>query len=119
MSKLPNNENAYIPGGKLLNYLLSEIHPVGGSKAKFFRKLGFNESNIDKLEQTFLKIAHKNTIESSKETAFGINYLIKGQIKSPLGITASVETVWFIRTKGANPSFVTAIPGIIIAKAKK
>lgn len=42
--KLENKEYAYIPLAKLLDYLLSETHPVGKSKAKYLRSLGFNEA---------------------------------------------------------------------------
>ena len=48
---LENKEQAYIPVAKLLDYLLSETHPVGKSKAKYFRSLGFNETNIGSLKQ--------------------------------------------------------------------
>lgn len=35
--KLPDKEKAYIPLLKIKDYLLSETHPIGKSKAKFFR----------------------------------------------------------------------------------
>ena len=44
--KLPNRENAYIPPRKLTEYLLSETHSIGKSKAKFFRAIGFDEENV-------------------------------------------------------------------------
>jgi hypothetical protein len=40
--KLPNADKAYVPPNKLLDYLLSLSHPVGGSKARFFRSAGFD-----------------------------------------------------------------------------
>jgi hypothetical protein len=60
---LPNRKIASIPRVKLTNYLLSLEHPVGGSKAKFFRKIGFDDSNVDKLKQALLTIAIKNNVE--------------------------------------------------------
>ncbi|EKD91393.1 MAG: hypothetical protein ACD_30C00014G0003 [uncultured bacterium] len=42
--KLPNGSKTFISKEKLLNYILSEIHPVGKFKAKFFRNLGFDET---------------------------------------------------------------------------
>lgn len=47
--KLPFRKNAYIPEAKLVDYLLSETHPVGSSKAKFFRGLGYDEGNVKQL----------------------------------------------------------------------
>jgi len=38
--KLPDREKAYIPLLKIKDYLLSETHPIGKSKAKFFRSCG-------------------------------------------------------------------------------
>ena len=39
--KLPRSLEAIVPERKLTGYLLSETHPVGRAKAKFFRALGF------------------------------------------------------------------------------
>jgi hypothetical protein len=44
--ELPNKLQAYISISKITDYLLSESHVVGKSKAKFFRSFGFNETNI-------------------------------------------------------------------------
>ena len=41
---LPNKEKAYIPLTKLKDYLLSETHSIGESKAKLLRSLGFSLS---------------------------------------------------------------------------
>jgi len=49
--KLPNIEHAYVPRAKLNDYLLSESHACGRAKAIFFRKFGFNESNVALLEK--------------------------------------------------------------------
>jgi hypothetical protein len=34
--ELPNKSNAFVATGKVLDYLLSETHAVGRSKARFF-----------------------------------------------------------------------------------
>ncbi len=114
--KLPNGKNAYIPQEKLLKYLLSETHPVGKSKAKFFHKLGFNETNTAKLEEILLSIANKNTVEDIKEMAYGTNYVVKGTVNLSRNKIASIKTVWFIEHGQNKPRFVTAIPGIIHTK---
>ncbi len=116
--KLPNAKNAYIPEGKLLDYLLSETHPVGRFKAKFFRQLGFNENKLDKFEKALLSIAHKNDVEDIRETDFGINYVISGKISMD-NQKATIKTVWFIETGQTKPRFVTAIPGIIYKEKRK
>lgn len=45
--RVPNRDHAYVPERKLTGYLLSRSHPVGTSKARFFRGLGFDESNVE------------------------------------------------------------------------
>jgi hypothetical protein len=111
--KLPNSKNAFIPKEKLKGYLLSETHPVGKFKAKYFRNLGFDESNIDKLEKFLLSMAHLNEVADTKETEYGINYTINGQVDLPKHSKATIKTIWFIGTGQTRPQFVTAIPGII------
>jgi hypothetical protein len=37
--ELPNKFNAFVATGKVLDYLLSETHAVGKSKARFFARL--------------------------------------------------------------------------------
>ena len=65
MTEFPNRENVYIPLSKLKDYLLSETHPVGKSKAKLLRSLGFNEMNIDMLKQGLIAIAHLGDIKEA------------------------------------------------------
>lgn len=108
--KLPNNKNAFIAREKLTDYILSETHSVGQAKAKFFRGLGFNESNVNRLEKSLLKIARTNNIKNIKEITYGTNYVIEGIIKAPSGKVVTIVTVWFAKTKESKPSFVTAYP---------
>ncbi len=108
--ELPNGKNAIVSKEKLTDYLLSETHPVGSSKARYFRKLGFNKLNISRLEKLLLKIAGNNKIKNTKEFTYGINYVIEGKIKTPSGKVVTIATVWFTKTKESKPSFVTAYP---------
>jgi hypothetical protein len=43
--ELPNKANAQVPFEKIVDYLLSETHSVGRSKAKYFRSYGFDEDS--------------------------------------------------------------------------
>lgn len=108
--KLPNGKNAYVSKEKLVDYILSETHPVGSTKAKFFRGLGFKERNMGQLAKSLIQIARANEIKSSRESIYGINYLIEGKVKTPSGKTVVIITVWFIEKGGNRPSFVTAYP---------
>ncbi|MBI3290461.1 hypothetical protein HYZ78_03640 [Candidatus Microgenomates bacterium] len=108
--KLPNSESAYVSREKLTNYLLSEEHPVGSSKAKFFRGLGFSEKNITELTRSLLKIAKSGEVEEIRRFPYGINYAIDGKITTPVGDEVKIKTVWFIKTGQTIPSFITAYP---------
>jgi len=48
--KLPNSENAYVPSAKLVEYMLSEIHPIGRAKALFLKNLGYDNTDAGTLE---------------------------------------------------------------------
>jgi hypothetical protein len=59
---VPNSHNAVIPVEKLTNYLLSRDHPIGRWKAKFFRSIGFDETNLDMLTDAMRSTAERQNI---------------------------------------------------------
>ena len=108
--KLPRCKDAVVPEQKLTKYLLSETHYVGSAKAKFFRNLGFNVSNADKLNKAFLKIARSSNIKRKRKFEYGINYAVDGTLEAPSGKNVKITTVWFAKTAKSRPRFVTAYP---------
>lgn len=108
--KLPSWEHAYIPSPKLHDYLLSKTHPVGKWKARFFRALGFNETNLDMLEQRLIAIAHSEDVQDVVPSAYGTKYAIEGSLQTPAGSFVQVRTVWIIEIERDRPRFVTAHP---------
>jgi hypothetical protein len=110
MTSFPNRESAYIPREKLTNYLLAESHPIGKSKAKFFRSLGFDETNLKKLEQGLLSIAHFGEVVKQVESSHGTKYVMDGELETPTGATVSIKTVWIVDIGQEQPRFVTAYP---------
>ena len=108
--KLPNRENAYIPSLKLSDYLLSKIHPVGRWKSRFFRGLGFNETNVDMLEKTLISIVNSGDVKDAVTSEHGTKYIIDGLLQSPIGGQAKIRTVWIVGTTENPPRFVTAYP---------
>lgn len=109
--KLPNCEHAIIPIEKLSDYLLSLSHPVGGSKARYFRAIGFNEGNIEAFKEGLLKIAQSKQIVDEKISPYGIKYIIDDILETPSGEEIFLRTVWIIETGQTVPRFVTAYPG--------
>jgi len=108
--KLSNRDKAVIPRNKLVKYLLSETHPVGSSKARFFRKLGFSETNVDELEKALLAIVRVNDVKNERKFEYGVNYAIDGTIETPSGERVVITSVWFVKTARSRPRFVTAYP---------
>ncbi len=107
---LPNRYEAYIPLPKLTDYLLSTVHTVGKSKAKFFMAVGFKIAEAAVLEEVLLEIAYNERVVHIENMSFGTKYVIDGSVKAPLGEPISVRTVWIIETGKDRPRFVTAYP---------
>jgi len=108
--KLPHREKAYISSSKLHDYLLSRTHPVGKWKAGFFRSIGFDETNVDVLEQCLIAIAHSEDVKDVVPSARGTKYVIDGSLQAPTGNFVQVRTVWIIDVGQDRPRFVTAYP---------
>lgn len=107
--KLPDKEKAYIPLLKIRDYLLSETHPIGKSKAKFFRSLGFNETNSALLKQGLLTIAHID-VKEVVSSIHGVKYVIDGLLQTPAGEAVMLRTIWIIDKGQTSPRFVTTYP---------
>ena len=107
---LPNAEQAIIERGKLEGYLLSEAHPVGRFKARFFAGLGFTAVNWRELESALRSQHLPESATSGPVEAFGQRFTIRAILKGPGG-AALVTSVWFVRTGEAVARFVTAYPG--------
>ena len=108
--KLPRGDDAAVSLRKLTDYLLSETHPVGSSKAAFFRNLGFNDDNVRRLENGLLAIARNEDVVSVASSPHGEKYVVDGLIDAPRGGAIAVRTVWIIESNQTPPRFVTAYP---------
>jgi hypothetical protein len=107
---LPHREAAFIQPQKLTGYLLSETHEIGRSKAKLLRTFGFNDNNVDSLQQELLQIAYTQEVQEIIPTPHGTKYILDGTIKTPIGRFLYLRTVWIIDTGQTTPRFVTARP---------
>ncbi len=108
--KLPHRENAYVPAAKLSDYLLSETHPVGRLKSRFFRSAGFHEGNLGLLEQQLLALAHTAEVQGLVESPYGRKFILEGDLQTPAGLAVPVLTVWILEADDMRPRFVTAYP---------
>jgi hypothetical protein len=108
--ELPNKSHAYVSIRKISDYLLSETHIVGKSKARFFRSFDFDETNVDQFQQGLIHIAQTELVSEITETIYGKKYVIDGELETPKGNMIHLRTVWIIETGDDIPKLVTAYP---------
>jgi hypothetical protein len=108
--QLPNASQAVVSSAKILDYLLSDSHPHGRGKARFFVSHGFLGSDWGRLATALRRHALLHPVCQVVESRFGVRYVIEGGLSSPDGRVPSVRTVWFIRFGREIPEFVTAYP---------
>jgi hypothetical protein len=108
--KLPHGGEAVVPLRKLTEYLLSESHLVGSSKAAFFRNLGIDQDRVEVLKKALLTIARDENVVEDVSSPHGIKYVVNGVIETPSGVAATVRTIWIIESGQDRPRFVTAYP---------
>lgn len=108
--KLPHREKASVARSKLTDYLLSETHPVGRWKRKFFTTVGLNETNVDSLARGLISLANSEELKESIPSPYGTKYIIDGKLEGPSGGIIRVRTVWIIEKGQDTPRFVTAYP---------
>ncbi len=107
---VPNCETAFIPISKIEDYLLSESHSVGKSKAKFFRLCGFNETNTSLFEEELLYLVRSQDYQDKSSSPFGEKYIERGSINTPFRGEVEVKSIWIIEPVDSRPRFVTAYP---------
>lgn len=108
--KLPKCREVVVPREKVVDYLLSQTHPVGRGKAKFFRGLGFHPAHWETLADALKTVAMDNDVKHTEPSPFGTRYIIEGRLETADGENPVVRTVWFIEHAGEVPRFVTAYP---------
>lgn len=107
---LPNANRALVEREKIVDYLLDATHPDNGGKARFFEGLGFTRAEWAELAAAFVKVATESVVVQTEETSHGRKYVIVGQVASPTGKTAMVQTVWIVNRGFDVPRLVTAYP---------
>ena len=100
--KLPNADKAVVEREKIADYLLNAAHPDNGGKAQFFEQLGFHRNEWTKLAAAFQRLASTVEVEETMKSAHGQKYIVVGQIESPNGKLALVQTIWIVDSISAQ-----------------
>ena len=109
---LPNKEQAIISAEKLKNYLLSDSHPIGRSKATFFKGLGFSATNVSEFDQAIRDLIQTHAVQETLSTAYGTKYIVNGILNGSAQQSHLVRTVWIVEEEGEEtyPKLVTVYP---------
>ena len=107
---LPGALKADIPKAKIVDYLLSQTHPSGRTKAAFFTKHGFTADKWQELADALRQQASAGEVMAKERTLHGIRYVVDGLLVANDGASLNVRSVWFIRKGDSLPSFATAHP---------
>lgn len=108
--QLPGVANAVIEPRKLRDYLLSQSHPVGRTKAEFFASLGYTRENWHVLAFNLRRHAEQADAVDAGTSEFGTKYEVRSKLIGPDGREAGIVSVWIILIDEDFPRFVTAYP---------
>ena len=112
--KMPRASEAVVPRSKVAEYLLALHHPVGGSKARFFHRHGFQAADPDRLTEALVGLALAGLalapVRAARITPYGTKYVIRGEIRTPRRSAIWIESVWIVSPPDLRPRLVTAYP---------
>ena len=108
--KLPYHANATIAEAKITQYLLSETHEDGRSKATFFLRLGFSVAQWEMMRDALLAHGAEYEVASILDTTRGKHYTVEGELVTPSGSQPLIRTVWALETGSEIPRLITAYP---------
>lgn len=107
MPLLPFAEYAEVRIEKLRDYVLSEFHEEGKSKAFLFRLLlDFSPKDAEKLRDLILEAVLVSEAVERKEDRFGKRYSVDFDIKTPTR-TIKIRTGWIIKIGFQHPTLTT------------
>ena len=80
------------------------------NKAAFFAKHGFSAAQWQLLAEALRRQAKNGTVTATKTTAYGLRYVVDGDLIAPDGTRLNVRSVWFINERTGRLRFATAHP---------
>jgi hypothetical protein len=81
-----------------------------GSKARFFRGLGYDDETAKMLEAELLRLARDGELVGTIPGRYGTKCIVEGKIRRPAGGQACLTSVWVIEQGKTRPRLVTAYP---------
>ena len=108
--KLPHYKKAVIAPAKIIQYLLSETHEDGKSKAGFFLHFGFSVTEWEVMRDALLAHASEQEVAIVLDTTRGKHYAVEGELLTPSGNKPLIRTIWALETNSETPRLITAYP---------
>ncbi len=106
---IPDANRAVASVEKVRDYLLNSEHPDGGSKAVWFRSLGYEQDDWRQLADDLLAIAMGCGEFDTETNRFGIKYKAQGWVGHNGYRPGHLMTVWIVEGDDP-PRLVTAFP---------
>ena len=88
---VPNKENATVAEAKMIDYLLNERHLQGRAKARFFRRMGYDETNLQRFASDLRSLLDENAVKTMRHTPFGVHCVVEGAIRTPSQRSVEVD----------------------------
>lgn len=66
------------------------------------RSVGFNETNVQMLNEGLLEIAHTQDVMEVITTPHGVKYVIDGDMATPVGLMIKMRTILMVRSALAS-----------------
>lgn len=107
---LPNADQARVDRAKITEYLLSETHPDGRSKAAYFMRFGFSAGQWEVFSEALRNHAARHAVVKAVESSHGVRYTVEGAIETPDGRNPRIRTVWVVVRGNPGPRLITAYP---------
>ena len=107
--RLPEADAACVRVEKLIGDLLSDEHPAGASKARFFRRQGYSRAAPEDLAADLLAVARTGRVVARSRSNHGEKFVLDGWIETPSGRRVAVRTIWIVEADHP-PRLVTAYP---------
>ena len=107
---ITNAAQAIVDEGKVVDYLLSPVHPVGRFKCVFFERLGFSRERPTELGAALKSHAVQAETVTASVSPYGEKQVATGIFTGPSGRPSTLVTVWLTPAGESAPRLVTAYP---------
>jgi len=108
--RIPNADKAIIAPEKLTSYLLNPDHTRGSTKARMLITCGYRAEACEVLEADLRQHHLTADFRKTKETPYGLRYVIRAILPTPSGRRVEFQSIWQIDDGTDVPRLITMYP---------